>query len=229
MRSVINGPAPARRVTAVPLSAARARVLDFLEAQTEPITVGEVAVALGLHANGARLHLDGLVDAGLLIRERGMSSGRGRPPTRYRVDAAAPTDPRVREYAQLAAALATLVSQTSPDPTADARRAGAGWGASLASGRLPGTPRKARREIVGILAELGFDPAANDSATSVALRRCPLLEVARMHTEVVCQVHLGLVRGAMHEMGHDAPDSELLPFAEPGACRLLLTRHAGRS
>jgi predicted ArsR family transcriptional regulator len=192
------------------------------------VSVAQVAAALGLHDNTARLHLEGLVDAGLVIRSRQAPAGRGRPATLYRVDAGAQADPQVREYAHLAAALATVISQTSADPTADARRAGAGWGTSLASSRLPDTPRKARREMVAILADLGFDPVADDEATSVALRRCPLLEVARTHAGVVCQVHLGLVQGAMHEMGHDVPDADLLPFAEPGACRLHLTRHAGQ-
>lgn len=198
-------------------------MLEYLDAQSGAVTAAQVAEQLGLHGNTARLHLEGLVDAGLVSSGKRAPAGRGRPATLYRADPWAQTDPQVRDYAQLAAALATVISRTSADPTADARRAGASWGASLASGRLPETPRKARREVVAILTDLGFDPAANGNLTSVALRRCPLLDVARTHTSVVCQVHLGVVRGAMHEMGHDAPDADLLPFAEPGACRLHLT------
>jgi predicted ArsR family transcriptional regulator len=92
----------------------------------------------------------------------------------------------------------------------------------MVRGREPKTPRQARREVVSVLADLGFDPQCDSGATSVALRRCPLLDVARQHTEVVCQVHLGLVQGAMTQMGQDAAQADLRPFSEPGACRLIL-------
>ncbi len=51
-------------------------------------------------------------------------------------------------------------------------------------------PVEARREVLGVLADLGFDPA--DSRDEVVLlSRCPLLDVARRYPEVVCQVHRG--------------------------------------
>lgn len=209
------------------LSKARTRVLEYLEAQPEAVTVGQVADALGLHGNTARAHLEGLAAAGLVIRSQRPAQGRGRPSMLYRADVWAPADPRVRDYAHLAAALATMITRTSADPVADARMAGAAWGTAMVEGKLPSTARRARREVVDVLADLGFDPAPNDRLTSVALRRCPLLDVARTHTQVVCQVHLGLVQGAMHEMGHDAPDADLLPFSEPGACRLYLAGRTG--
>ncbi len=213
------------------MSAARGRVLEYLEAQPEPMTVSQVADGLGLHENTARTHLEGLVSAGLAARSKREATGRGRPSMLYRADVWVQTDPRVRDYAHLASALARVISQSSPDPLGEARMAGATWGSEMAVGRLPQTPRQARREVVGLLAELGFDPKSDDNASSVALRRCPLLDVARSNTDIVCQVHLGLVQGAMHEMGYDAPHATLLPFAEPGACRLNLTgppRDAGQ-
>lgn len=223
---MINGPAPSAPAAAIGLSAARARVLEYLQVQPEAVTAAQVAMDLDLHGNTARLHLEGLVAAGLATRSKKASAGRGRPAMLYRADVWSQADPRVRDYAQLASALATVIAETSPDPTLTARKAGAGWGATLAEGRAPASARKARREVIGILGELGFDPAANQQGTSVALRRCPLLDVARQHTSVVCQVHLGLVQGAMREMGHDSPEADLIPFAEPGACRLFLAKQA---
>jgi hypothetical protein len=35
-------------------------------------------------------------------------------------------------------------------------------------------------------------------------------------------VHLGIVRGALDRLGGDPEPTALLPFAEPGACRLHL-------
>ena len=51
----------------------------------------------------------------------------------------------------------------------------------MVEGREPQTPRQARREVVAVLADLGFDPKTDSGAASVALRRCPLLDVARTH------------------------------------------------
>jgi hypothetical protein len=51
-----------------------------------------------------------------------------------------------------------------------------------------------------------------------------LLEAAHQYPDVVCGVHLGLTQGALEEFGADPVGTELLPFAEPGACRLHLMR-----
>ncbi len=55
------------------------------------------------------------------------------------------------------------------------------------------------------------------------LRTCPLLDAARRHPEVVCQVHLGLVDGALAAHEVTAPGARLEPFARPGACVLTLS------
>jgi len=83
----------------------------------------------------------------------------------------------------------------------------------------------ARRAVVKLLDGLGFDPTADARVGVVKLHRCPLLAAAHQHQEVVCGVHLGIVRGALDEMGADAERTEstaLQPFSEPGACRLDL-------
>lgn len=91
----------------------------------------------------------------------------------------------------------------------------------------PGTsgqsdPTDARRAVVRLLDDLGFAPSTDDAAVDVALRRCPLLEAAYRHPDVVCGVHLGLARGALEALGAPSDDTALVPFAEKGACRLLL-------
>ena len=80
----------------------------------------------------------------------------------------------------------------------------------------------ARHEVVDLLDRLGFAPRADDDAASVALTRCPLLEAAYRNPEVVCAVHLGLAQGALERLGAPREGTSLLPFAEPGACRLYL-------
>ncbi|MDP2774020.1 MAG: hypothetical protein Q8O61_10740, partial [Nocardioides sp.] len=81
----------------------------------------------------------------------------------------------------------------------------------------------ARAEVVTLLDDLGFAPeVATDRPADVRLTRCPLLEAAHRHPDVVCAVHLGIVRGALSALGADAEGTRLLPFAEPGACRLVV-------
>ena len=48
------------------------------------------------------------------------------------------------------------------------------------------------------------------------LRRCPFLDVAREHQDVVCSIHLGLMRGALDELG-DVQARDLIPWARPDA------------
>lgn len=56
----------------------------------------------------------------------------------------------------------------------------------------------------------------------VRLTRCPLLEAARSNPRIVCNVHLGMLRGVLREYGADPAGSALKAFAEPGACLLVV-------
>jgi predicted ArsR family transcriptional regulator len=225
------GPTPARHDGSGPaLSEQRARVLEHLQRTGAAVTVDDLAVALDLHPNTARKHLDGLVARGLAVSTTAPAEGRGRPARMYAPAERTEPDRRVRDYAGLAAALAGHMARTSADPRADALAAGADWGRSLAAGSTTGSAAHARRTVVALLAELGFDPDADAGATTVRLRRCPLLDTALAYPDVVCSLHLGLVRGALVEIGADPDVASLEPFAEPGACRLDLRAHrAGRA
>ena len=191
--------------------------------QTEPTTMAALAQATGLHENTVREHLDGLLGLGLAVRSRAEPSGRGRPAWLYE---ATDADPDARsEYAGLASALAQAIHHRSSTPVDDAVAAGRAWGRDLARGRAAGPQQSAtaaRREVVELFDDLGFAPETDARATSARLTRCPLLEAAHRYPDVVCGVHLGLTRAAMEEYGAASDGVRLLPFAEPGACRLHL-------
>ncbi len=208
-----------------PLSRARAALLDTLSQQPEPTTLAALVASTGLHANTLREHPEALVGLGLVSRQREEPSGRGRPAWLYE----ATDDSGSSEYAGLADTLAAAIHRSSSSPREDAIAAGTDWGRELARDRgvstTPPTHKAARREVVGLLDELGFAPEADDRQAVVRLTRCPLLEAAHRHPDVVCGVHLGIVRGALEEYGAEPSRTDLVPFAEPGACRLdLLTR-----
>jgi predicted ArsR family transcriptional regulator len=129
--------------------------------------------------------------------------------------------------------LAAHIGQTSEQPSADAIEAGRVWGRELvrqanlskgqASTAVAPSAVATRRTVVTVLEGLGFAPTADARVCVVKLHRCPLLEAAHRNPQVVCSVHLGLVRGALDELGADPERTErtaLQPFSEPGACRL---------
>lgn len=209
-----------------------------------------IAALTRQHPNTIREHLDGLVVDRLADRTRAPAKGRGRPAWLYGAVPEAGSEPGSREYAALASVLAAHIARSSLQPRADAIEAGRMWGRELVgqsrtsegrvskegrgsvgaeSGAAAPSALVARREVVNLLDGLGFAPTANARVTVVKLHRCPLLEAAHLHPEVVCGVHLGIVRGALDELGVD-PDrtesSTLQPFSEPGACRLDLLPRA---
>lgn len=207
------------RTTGTVLSGARARVLDLLRDQPEPLSLAALTRATGLHENTLREHLDGLVGSGLAERHRSTPRGRGRPAWLY----AASEEDGVSEYAGLATALAAGLAATAEDPAAAGAEAGQRWGGEIARQRTPAEVTDARAETLLVLEEFGFSPREGDG-DDVDLTRCPLLEAAHQHPDVVCAVHLGLVRGVLSEYGADPAGTSLTPFASPGACHLVIPR-----
>ncbi|HEY8951402.1 MAG TPA: hypothetical protein VIP78_02435, partial [Candidatus Dormibacteraeota bacterium] len=58
----------------------------------------------------------------------------------------------------------------------------------------------------------------------ILLHRCPFREVAESNQQVVCAVHLGMLKGALTEMGAPLEATRLDPFVEPTLC----VAHLGR-
>jgi predicted ArsR family transcriptional regulator len=75
--------------------------------------------------------------------------------------------------------------------------------------------------------ELGFAPQAQaadgEGQYRLYLRQCPFREAARHHQDVICSLHLGLIRGALARMRAPVTADRLDPFVEPGLCVARLT------
>lgn len=179
-------------------SRSRLAILRVLRRSDEPLLLAEVCEVTGLHPNTAREHLDRLVDGGFVERAPEHLGIRGRPRFRYASvvrPAAATADPRFRE--------------------AFLRRAEATTEADGAAGR-----QLAALELH--LLDLGFDPEPDGPASCVHLRACPYLRLAGEETDLMCEVHLGLVRDVLKQEGGPVVATELEPFVGPDHCRLHL-------
>lgn len=200
----------------------RREVVELFRAGKRPLSAREIADELGLHINTVRFHLDTLVRHGVLHRADGESSGPGRPASRY---ALAPGMDRSgpRNYKLLAEMLLSHLAE-DPDPPGAAVRAGQAWGRYLVPPPAPGqrlTDDEALSRLSELMADVGFDPqtSADDAdRVDMRLRHCPFLELAEVQHELICAMHLGLMRGALDHLGTPLHAESLTPFAEPHTC-----------
>lgn len=207
---------------ASPLGRSRGDVLDMLRTADGPLGVKEVAQRMGLHPNTARFHLEALVDAGLASRETEDRESPGRPRIGYRAAADGPAGRR--RYRLLAEMLTSLIAGTMPAPGNAAEEAGREWGAYLTEPPPPYQRLSAEESVArltAIMTEFGFEPkpeAAEGGRYRLLLQHCPFREVAERHRDVVCGLHLGIMRGALSTLRAPLSADRLEPFVEPSLC-----------
>ena len=180
--------------------------------------VTELAEATGRHPNSVRADLAELMDAGLVERYAAGDGSRGRPRWLHRRTQRPEPTREGAVHAALATALARRLAAASADPRGEGIAAGEDWGRGLARQDAATGDAHARVEVV--LSEAGFAPQGAHGR--YRLTRCPLLSEAEAIPEVVCSVHLGLVRGVLSAAGEDPEGTELTPFSVPGGCLLTL-------
>jgi predicted ArsR family transcriptional regulator len=201
----------------------RVRILEVLQEAEAPLDARELGARVGLHANTVRSHLRVLAEAGLVSGKREERARPGRPRILYEV-AAEPLDARAPAgYRLLAQILASSLAGSERDPSARAEEAGRVWGAHLVRKPPPFasiSKEETVDEVVRLHEQVGFSPALRraKSGQEIVLKRCPFEELATTYQTVICSVHLGLMRGALAELGTGVEADWLEPFAEPGAC-----------
>ncbi len=202
-----------------PSGARRTDVLALLRQADRPLSVAEVANAMDVHVNTARFHLDGLVDEGLAERTSEPRDTRGRPRILYTSEGAAPGP---RSYELLAEMLTGLVSTLEEAGSATVEL-GKMWGRHLIERPAPSERLESREAVVrleSLLEKVGFQPEAGPSGEDVEIRlhHCPFREVAEKHTDIVCAIHLGLMQGALDQLGAPIAATSLKPFVTPQMC-----------
>ena len=213
-------------------STSRVAVLELLRLRAQPLAVGEVAQHVGLHQNTVRSHLDLLVDSGYAVRRTERPRGPGRPRVVYEATSAPEGE---RNYRLLAEMLAQHLFATSERPGEAAENAGRRWAGLTRQGQdggtaaLPAPPisgEDAITAVVRMLGDIGFAPEVSADRTAINLHRCPFRELAESHPDVVCGAHLGMVQGALTELGAPVSATRLLPFVQPDLCIITLARSA---
>ena len=201
----------------------RVRILEALQEAEAPLDARELGTRVGLHVNTVRSHLRVLAEAGLVSSRREERARPGRPRILYEA-AAEPLDVRAPAgYRLLAKILASSLAGSERDPSGPSEEAGRAWGAHLVR-KPPPFASLSKEETIDEVARLheqfGFSPELRraKSGQEIVLKRCPFQEVATTYPAVICSVHLGLVRGALAELGTGVEADWLEPFAEPGAC-----------
>lgn len=197
----------------------RRRLLAILRGASEPLDAQQLARVTGQHVTTVRFHLDVLTRESLVRQFQQPPRGRGRPRIGY---SAVQRSVGYQDLAQV------LAEQLGSDPRRRAEAAvaaGRAWGAKVESFEQPINNLDDARDLtITVQSELGFAPE-RDPATETAeqatvrLTACPLRELARTHSEVVCGVHLGLMREALDRGGaRDTVNVRLQPFVEPELC-----------
>lgn len=219
----------------------RLRLYQALRRAGRPLAAQELAEEVELHLSTVRAHLDVLVDAGLVESRHEPRSTPGRPRVLY---TACPNGPAALlapaggdgagaggdgagagGYRLLAEVLVGHLAGTADDPSGQARAAGQVWGRYLMDRPPPFVePSRddARAKVVELFATLGFEPEFDGDGDRILLRRCPFLDMAQRHPDVVCSLHLGLVQGALETLGAPLDVQELDPLVEPSLCVLHL-------
>jgi len=208
----------------------RRRLLKFLRGDQTPHDAHELAAVVGLHVTTVRFHLNVLIRAGLVRGEAQPRGDTGRPRTVYQVV----THSEPEGYATLTRLLSAQLAATAPARAARAERAGVAWAAEVSTTGASRTgelsDQQVAQAVTGLFTELGFDPElqGDDGDREIRLHVCPFRTAARAHPEVVCSVHLGLLRGSLVQLGAPETTAELLPFVEPELCVARLGPSGGQ-
>lgn len=222
-------------------SSSRVEILHLLQRAGGPLGVDDLARQTGRHVNTTREHLERLRAAGFVERSVERRRTRGRPRILYTaVDrvGGVTLDERLREHI-LRAALEGY-GEDLGDARSAAEEAGrefvrenpdaVGTRPDPAEGTDAYPRRQALRQVAVLeahLEEMRMSPEVDLPVWQVHLHACPFADLARERTDVVCSVHLGVIRGVLEKEGGPVRAERLVPFVGPRLCRVDLRLEEG--
>lgn len=214
------------------LSVAQHTLLAEVARHPRPVTVAELAEAMGLHPNSVREAMAFLVDTGLVTRERQPAPGRGRPSWAYQSVAPTQVAALSREFADMSAAVAEHLAASVADAQGAAHDIGARWGRRMVD--MLATPDAAEDDPTGrievyagkvrlFLSSLGYQPLGDADAGRMRLYQCPLRAEGQVPNPLVCQMHRGMLDEVLAILSDGRVGAVLTPFAGPSHCTVELT------
>ena len=205
-------------------SASRVRILDLLRDSSTALDVQQMAERSHLHPNTVRFHLKILIDAGLACWHsdpgRGVS---GRPRFLYAATTDHSATVHQQGYQLLADILVSYLGASKTIPTGVPEEAGRAfarryWRPSRPLAEV--SSDEAIRQVIAIFAELGFQPELDDHEPHhrMLLHACPFRALAIEHPDIICAVHLGLLRQTLANLSAAVQATRLDPFVTPHLC-----------
>jgi predicted ArsR family transcriptional regulator len=219
------GPADERSRTHGALaSVSRARILALLRESATALDVQQIAQQSDLHPNTVRFHLKILVDAGLACCHSDPRRGAaGRPRLLYTAAADQSGTLHQRGYQLLADILASYLAASSTIPRGVPEEAGRAFARRHRRSSQPFvevSSDEGMRQVIAMFAELGFEPelASHGPHHRMLLHACPFRALATKHPDVICAVHLGLLKQSLANVSAAVQATGLEPFVTPHLC-----------
>lgn len=208
----------------------RRRVLQVVRASAGGCSIQQIAQRTGLHPNTVRFHLDHLENERLVSGQIQRGPRPGRPPLTYTANPVPDAEGMHRDFASLAGVLVQLVGRTNADPAAAAIQQGRFWDLIRAEDVADSADTADTAAVIGglvkALTKAGFATEVSmqddDEHAVILHRHCPFLELAQAHQDIVCSLHLGLMRGVLERLDTPVAVERLVPFASPAGCEAHL-------
>ncbi|MFS0866673.1 ArsR family transcriptional regulator [Microbacterium sp. 179-B 1A2 NHS] len=189
-------------------SYSRVEILHLLQTNPQQ-TVGDLVTATGLHANTVREHLRRLIERGFVATEIEKRTTRGRPRVLYRaVDGDEVSSDEHRRKIEAARERGDLMRRIMPDTATE----------------LDAHSQHQLDALVEQLLDGGFDPVVDEAELTVDLTPCAHAQSQAGHRGMLCDVHIGLMRGALSEAGGPLMVEGMRPSCDPHVCVIQLLR-----
>lgn len=189
----------------------RARLFALLQERRRPLATDELAEELDLHPNGVRLHLERMLDAGLVDRRRERIA-RGRPRDLWTISPQArPGGDPPTGYAALARWLVRALA-VGGARVRDVEAVGEQIGRQMIAGETAAQAPGEEQRLFDALVALGFAPERERLGRDRLVYRlgnCPYRDAVHERQPLVCGLHRGITRGLVDSVD---PDTRVVGF-----------------